>query len=1095
MSEVALRSGFVELLSEVRMAGKGASRTVLEAILDRFFPILVSAADPYSEAVMSSESKARSLEGLLAECATVAGQGGSTAVVDSTRESAWWQRGTRGLNYPVRRRTWILGMAGALAGILALLWLTGQFTSKQENLVKPSPPRPNTVAPSLPDVPKSPEEKVVRGGPDVEVRTVSPRKSSSPSPIEKYASLPPAGTLASVVGEPVVTAPGSGQGIPARPGMTVAYGSRLETGDFSKASLRFADGTVLEIDFNTVLVIPIPERRQVVDGHILSPRHRPDTVELRAGKLLASVVRSPDRTHFRVATSVATAEVLGTKFGLSLVKPDQSDAGVTAILQVQEGKVAFFNPHGRVIADRMMESSANLSRAPTEPKRIGTFGFFELSRPGHRLIDGTSILSTRAAWSKLVHPRSRLGIQEYWSPRVGLIVRTVTRNSPAAAAGILQGDTIVAVDGKPVETGLELLRAEHLLAGQKVAVLVLRNDVETRIDVESKPVAVPTVQLAQVHRATAPAFDGNPELALNNLLQLVTHAPSGQAHKNIGVLYEARDEMGWAIRHYQAAVRVDPSRWAYRQSLGEALEKIGNLDRALDEFRLAKSLIEPEAAWLHVGRIVRVLTRMGRLQEALKEVDVALQTAPTTAKADLLTERAEVLLKLRRPMDALRAIEEAAQLAPRSASVLSELAEIHHDLGNYDEAIKVRKSTVELEPSNAFYARALGGLLSEDGRLEEAEKILRLAVTLDAFSTDSLVALGLVLGKKEEYVESEKWLRKAIQLDDTNADAHGNLALTLKELGQVRLAESGYRKAIELDPRSPVFRLNLASLLMEEKRFAESESQFKKAIALNPAEGLTWTLLGTLYQEMGRVEGAAECYRKALEVDPNSAVTHNNVGAWLSSNKRYREAEVAFRKSIELGSKDSNPYGNLGSILLDANRLEEAEKILKMGVDLWPRDGRIQHKLGLVYEKARRYPEAEAEYLKSIRLGTKRDSTYYDLARFYFQTSRRAEAEKTLLDAIARFPNLARPLSALGDHYMDRLGRPDQASVYYERALRIEPKFWQARMQLAMSYFIRQKYNEAFAAWRQVVKEQPNNTYALITLAWYLIDRGESLDE
>jgi hypothetical protein len=76
MSAQELRVEMLGLLAEVRAAGRGASRSALESILDARLPVLASVSDTVGEARLTEATKDR-LKGAVSAACAEARDGGS----------------------------------------------------------------------------------------------------------------------------------------------------------------------------------------------------------------------------------------------------------------------------------------------------------------------------------------------------------------------------------------------------------------------------------------------------------------------------------------------------------------------------------------------------------------------------------------------------------------------------------------------------------------------------------------------------------------------------------------------------------------------------------------------------------------------------------------------------------------------------------------------------------------------------------------------------------------------------------------------------------------------------------------------------------
>ena len=122
------------------------------------------------------------------------------------------------------------------------------------------------------------------------------------------------------------------------------------------------------------------------------------------------------------------------------------------------------------------------------------------------------------------------------------------------------------------------------------------------VDLTVQSSAVPTPQvlsaevqdrLAQATLQWVRARPGSPEAdsAAAALEQLAREYPgSAPIQHNVGLLFETRDQLGEAIRRYRRAVELEPDAALFHFSLGEALQSIGNFNRALEELNTVVKL-------------------------------------------------------------------------------------------------------------------------------------------------------------------------------------------------------------------------------------------------------------------------------------------------------------------------------------------------------------------------------------------------------------------------------------------------------------------------------------------------------------------------
>lgn len=203
-------------------------------------------------------------------------------------------------------------------------------------------------------------------------------------------------------------------------------------------------------------------------------------------------------------------------------------------------------------------------------------------------------------------------------------------------------------------------------------------------------------------------------------------APTAVAHGNLGLVLAQRDQAGPAIRHYQAALAIQPRYPGALNNLGLVLIEGGDLVGAERNFREAIRL-KPHfsEAWSNLGL---VLARRGESAAALAAYREALRIRPDNADAhgnlggmlDAQGQGEEALVHLR---EAVRLRPESSQTHGNLGTYFARRGDIRSATGHFVEAVRLR-------PASAEAHNNLGLALAQQGRLEVAARHFREAVRL-----------------------------------------------------------------------------------------------------------------------------------------------------------------------------------------------------------------------------------------------------------------------------------------------------------------------------------------------------------------------------
>lgn len=1124
MSAQELNLGFVELLSEIRAAGRGASRSALAAISDRFFPSLVAAADEFGAAVLAEPARERVLHMALAEARAASlrhAEGIKVFPNGVVRGAPWpWRRPSVG-----RKQAW----GWALAGVAVILVAGALYYSsirRDQDLAGP-PPKKGTSAP-IPQQPSlKPEGQIVEKGPSIDVRsTPVPRSKKQETMVA--VRQPKAGVFGAVMGEPLVFEPGSRKPKTAVPGMAVSMGSTVETGDADKLALKFNDGTTLQLGFNTRIVIPKALSTKDLPAAGTPSIPRPDQVSLEAGRLYASVVHLPESLTFQVRTPVATAEVLGTEFGLELIAPKMPSEKLKAVLQVKEGRVAFFNSFGRVEAGRLTESQAFEGQKPTEPRRLPTLRRFAL-RGQHGWSARTDALSSLSAINLAVYPSGDAGVRLATLPEGEVRIVHVGVGSVADKAGLKARDVVLSLNGERVANAETVQREIGLHPGTIIALEVLRG--EERIQVTFEPQLyrkrLPELReplRSSLYEATRLLLLGDSRGAETSLRQLAARTSHPAVLHNLGLLYETQDRLGPAIRCYAQAIAADPGTALYHFNMSRALQRIGNFERSLDEIACAVRLNPNWAiAW---NALAGSYNYVDRFDKANSTVDEALARFPNSP--DLWRTKGEILTLMGKTEEAIAFHKKALELCPECCDGWAALAEAYHDLADHDLAEDAFRRALELDPTDVHSLHNLGIVLLDQEKNDAAEVVYRREVQLAPDRAGGYRGLSLVFQRLGRHSESDAMSRRALAIEPTDPLNHYNLAVILRG-ERPKEAEALLRTAIDLDPTMVEALVELGGLLSNQGRLGEAISTLEEALRIDPNHAGAYRNIGVSLWKQDKVAKAEGAFRRAIALEPKDAVALSGLGAMLSNRGMLEEAEELLRKAVQADPKYVQALFNLGVTLERRGKPKDAEMALRKALELDPQHLDARSELGFVLALQGKRVEAERTYREVLAVNPRDAKALSNLSILLVDQGKWGEAEPLLRTAVKLDPRFVPALTLLGGLLVIS-ERYEEAEAVLKRALDIDPKSLEGNRNLAILYTNQKQYDQAEVLFRNLtslypkyavgwaylgldlcyrqgkreegilclkkaVALDPNDSWAATSLVWALIETEQDLDD
>ncbi len=255
-------------------------------------------------------------------------------------------------------------------------------------------------------------------------------------------------------------------------------------------------------------------------------------------------------------------------------------------------------------------------------------------------------------------------------------------------------------------------------------------------------------------------------------------------------------QLAEAERLYAEIIAAAPGHTVSLHLLGVLKFQRGDVAAAVRHFDAALAL-EPANAFAHSNRSV-ALAALARFDEALASADTALALKPDHAEA--WSSRAAALFELGRFDEALASAERAIALKPDHADAYASRGNVLKQRGALEEALVDYGKAIELNPTfvRAIINRAVA--LSDLRRFDEALADCDRAIGLNSGIAEAFNNRGNVLYACERLDEALASLDRAIALKPDYADAFYNRGNALAEQGRLVEAAASHARALSLAP-------------------------------------------------------------------------------------------------------------------------------------------------------------------------------------------------------------------------------------------------------------------------------------------------------
>ena len=350
-------------------------------------------------------------------------------------------------------------------------------------------------------------------------------------------------------------------------------------------------------------------------------------------------------------------------------------------------------------------------------------------------------------------------------------------------------------------------------------------------------------------------------------LLLTAQTPAGRATDlyERALELERRGNGPAALSLLWEAAGLAPRDGPIQNHLGEALERIGALDAAVEAYRAAADARpSPRGASNH---LVLALVKSGRSAEGI-------------ARARALTAD-----------------------APRDAERWFTLGLAQADV-DVDGAIDSFHRALALDRRHALARYNLALVLYHADRLQPALDELREALAIQPMA-EVHYTLGIVYWHQGDLDRAVKALGDAAQANPASADAHLALGTIFKARGDLKRAVSSLQHAVAVRPDLPAPHVVLAQVLTlaadeAGARRESAEADRLRARSQQSQEAATWTAVGAQKLDAGDAAAGADCFRRATQAFDGFAPAHYQLGRALERLGQHDAARAAFARAQQL---------------------------------------------------------------------------------------------------------------------------------------------------------------------------------------------------
>lgn len=399
-------------------------------------------------------------------------------------------------------------------------------------------------------------------------------------------------------------------------------------------------------------------------------------------------------------------------------------------------------------------------------------------------------------------------------------------------------------------------------------------------------------------------------------IKAIESSPSdAELHGTLGLMYEANEIWGPAVRSFQNACDLDPGNSLWHIHLNRSRLALGKSSAERTRLEAVLHRFPGDPGFNYTLGSLRL--EDGDFQGARELLERSLQLQPGEAATHLALSRLELLTS--RNEQSLFHAEEAMKKAPGQAAVFQARGLALQSLGKSDLAFEDLRKGQGARPLMfpdkgmsrlaGYFATPqkqinLASDLIQVGQNPRAEQLMYRVLSLEPGNKDALNTLAIALQKMSRFDEALERLQMAQKSDPNYFPTYINLAVLYLDMNRPELAIRPARKAVEIAPENAASHRLLGMGLIRTQNYPAALTSFENSLRLQPDNFECHAAASEAAMSIKQSDRATYHLDMAISLRPEYLPTQVNKAYLLMRLNKPAEAEALIKKLL----KDSNEH-------------------------------------------------------------------------------------------------------------------------------------------------------------------------------------------
>jgi len=440
------------------------------------------------------------------------------------------------------------------------------------------------------------------------------------------------------------------------------------------------------------------------------------------------------------------------------------------------------------------------------------------------------------------------------------------------------------------------------------------------------------------------------------------------------------------------------------------------------------------------------------------------------------------------------------EINPNSTSAMFELAKIRTGDGDQTSASLLLEKAISIEPANKWYKLLLAQIYQQGKQYYKASQLYEQLYKSDSDNLEYLYMNASLLSSAQKFdqaIDVYNELEKKVGMNDQISVEKEQI---YQAAGKKKEAMAELQKLIDSNPKEPRYYGLMADFYLNDKDDVNALKYYNKILEIDPNNGFVLFSLTSYYRQKEDKEKAWEYVRKGFlnkTVEVDTKIQYYLMMTSDHDKPFFTDAQIGELVDIlvKTNSDDFRVYTVYAEYLISKGKLAEARQQLRKVLETEKDNYVIWERLIILNFNMQDYKSQYADAVKAIELFPSQPNLYnlkavacIQLEKYKEAIDALSEGEPYLLDN--KEMKIQYDLSRAEAFY--KLDRVEEAFKAYEDVIKLDPENWGAMNNYAYYLSLRnENLDKAEELSSQVVRANPANSTYLDTYSWVLFMRKD----